>query len=128
MPRMPPTTDDLAEADDELWSALLHGDADAIEAIADPDVSIDLDPFAAHAMDELAAALRTGRLRVEAVDLERRRLRITGELATTDAVATVTGTHGGAPFKARLRWIRTWRLEAAWVLIAASSSPLRERG
>ena len=28
VPRMPPTTDDLEAADDELWAALLHNDAD----------------------------------------------------------------------------------------------------
>jgi hypothetical protein len=125
---MPPTTDDLAEADDEVWASLLHGDADAIEAIADPEATIHLPALGASSMEELLAGLRTGRLRVREVEIQRRRLRITGELATTDTAAIVAGTHGGAPFRTRLRWIRTWRIEAAWVLIAASSSPLRERG
>lgn len=126
---MPPTTDDLAEADDEVWAALRHADADALEAIADPESTIELPPFGVASLDELLHAMRTGALRLEAVELERRRLRIVGEeLATTDAVATVTGTTGGAPFRTRLRWIRTWRLAAAWVLIAASSAPLRDGG
>ena len=128
MPRMPPTTDDLEAADDEVWAALRHGDADALEAITDREATIALPALGVDDLDGLLRALRTGALDVEAVDLERRRIRIAGELATTDAVATVTGTVGGAPVRARLRWIRTWRLGAAWVLVAASSSPVRERG
>lgn len=127
MPRMPPTTDDLEAADDELWAALLHHDADAIEAVLDPEAVIDFGALAPD-VDALIGALRTGRLRFSELELERRRLRITGELATTVVNATVGGTQGGAPFRTRLRWVRTWRLEAAWVLVAASSSPPRDNG
>jgi Domain of unknown function (DUF4440) len=125
---MPPTTDDLADADDEVWAALRHADADALEAIVDADATIDHAALGIASLAELLAELRTGRLRIEETDLERRRLRIIGELATTTVFVTVAGTSAGAPFRTRLRWINTWRLEAAWELIAASSSPPRERG
>lgn len=128
MPRMPPTTDDLEAADDEVWAALLHGDADAIEAMLDPEATVELSSLGAPDADALIGALRAGRLRLTALEIERRRLRITGELATTITVATVSGTQGGAPFRTRLRWVRTWRLEAAWVLVAASSAPFRDDG
>ncbi len=123
---MPPTTDDLEAADDEVWAALLHADADAIEAVLDPEATVELAVFGALSADELVGGLRSGRLRVREVELERRRLRIIGELGTSVTTATVAGTQGGAPFRTRLRWVRTWRLGAAWVLVAASSAPLRE--
>ncbi len=123
---MPPSTDDLEAADDEVWAALRHRDADAIEAIADPDLTLDHPALGIGALDALLAALRTGALTLSDLDFERRRMRIVGELATTVSVVTVAGTHGGAPFRARLRWVSTWRLEAAWVLVAASSGPVRD--
>lgn len=125
---MPPSTDDLEAADDELWAALRHGDADAIEAIADPELTLDHEVFGDLDLDGLLHRLRHGTLDLQEVALERRRLRITGELATTVSIVTVSGTHEGAPFRARLRWVRTWRLAAAWILVAASSAPVREAG
>lgn len=125
---MPPSTDDLEAVDDELWAALRHGDADAIDAICDPDAAIDHPIFGDRPLDALLTALRTGGLALTTVELERRRLRIMGELATSVTTVTVAGTDGGAPYRARLRWVRTWRLEAAWILVAASSAPVRESG
>lgn len=125
---MPPSTDDLEAADDELWAALRHADADAIEAIVDPDLALDHPGLGLTDLDDLLHALRRGTLTVSAVALERRRLRITGELATTISTVTLSGTQEGAPIRARLRWVRTWRLAAAWVLVAASSAPIRESG
>ncbi len=125
---MPPSTDDLEAADDELWAALRHGDADAIAAICDPDATLDHAVLGDRSLEELLRALRTGALTVAEADLERRRPRITGELATTISTVIVAGTDGGAPYRARLRWVRTWRLEAAWILVAASSGPIRDSG
>lgn len=125
---MPPSTDDLEAADDELWSALRHGDADAIAGITDAEATLDHAVLGERTRGELLAALRTGTIAITAVELERRRLRITGELATSISTVTLAGTDGGVPFRARLRWVRTWRLEAAWILIAASSGPVRESG
>lgn len=124
---MPPTTDDLEAADDELWSALLHADADAIEAITDPEATVAFELAELHHLEDLLHALRTGRLRVTEAEFERRRVRIAGELGITTVIATVAATHGGAPLRARLRFVRTWRLDASWVLVAASSTLPRER-
>ncbi len=41
---MPPTTDDLLAVDDELWAALVHGDAGAVDALVDGEARVDLAP------------------------------------------------------------------------------------
>lgn len=117
---MPPTTDDLEAADDEVWSALRHADADALEALSDPEATIAIEPLGLGDLLALTRALRTGALRLSVVELERRRLRITGELATSVTIANVAGTHHADEVRARLRWVRTWRLADDWVLVAQS--------
>ncbi|MEH3053817.1 MAG: nuclear transport factor 2 family protein [Patulibacter minatonensis] len=126
VPRVPPTTDDLEAADDELWHALLHADADAVEAVSDPEIEVDLRPLGPGSYDDLIGGLRTGRLRFHELERSRRRLRIVGELATATSVVDGRATHEGVPRTARLRWVTTWRLGAEWVVVAAQCEALRE--
>lgn len=125
---MPHSTDDLAAAEDELRRAQLAADVVAMEALLDDEVELLDEDGVSSTKDEEIDHFRTGRVRVHEFIVERQRVRVLGELGTTDVVADVAGTRGGAPFRARLRFQRTWRLSSDWSVVAAHvSRAKRER-
>lgn len=128
MPRMPHSTDDLAAAEDELQRALLAADVVALDALLDDEVELVDEVGVGSTKDAEMEGLRSGRVRWREIAVERQRVRVLGELGTTDVVASVAGTRGGAPFQARLRFQRTWRLADAWTVVAAHASPVKRSG
>ncbi len=123
MPRLPPSTDDLEAAELELQRAMVHADADTLEAIIDDEATIswpDGEPAPKH---EQVAAYRSGRLRVRRIDVERLRLRVLQELGLTFVWARVEGERDGRPFDQRLRITRTWQLTDQWRLVASHAGP-----
>lgn len=124
MPRMPHSTDDLQAIVDELRAALVHGDANALDALLDGEFQLtSRAPAGLDGRDELIAAVRSDKLRTQPAEIERERLRVLGELATTDTIASCSGTYEGAPWGARLRIRATWRLDGDWSLISADLRP-----
>lgn len=122
---MPHSTDDLAAAEDELRRAQLAADVVAMEALLDDEIELFDEDGISSTKDEEIEGFRTGRVRFHAFAVERERVRVLGELGTTDMVAEVTGTRGGAPFRARLRVQRTWRLTHDWSVVATHVSRVR---
>lgn len=125
MPRMPHSTDDLADAEDELRRALLAADVIALDALLDDEIELVDEAGVSSTKHEEIEAFRSGRVRLAELAVERQRVRVLGELGTTDVVASVAGTRGGAPFQARLRFQRTWRLSDAWAVVASHASHVR---
>lgn len=128
MPRMPHSTDDLAAAEDELRRAQLAADVVAMEALLDDEAELFDEAGVASSKPEEIEAFRSGRLRLREYAVERQRVRVLGELGTTDVVAEVAGTREGAPFQARLRFQRTWRLTSDWSVVATHVSQVKRGG
>lgn len=127
MPRVPHSTDDLEAAELELQRAVVAADVVALDALLDDEVEfVGPDGSVVSKADDIEA-YRSGRLRITEFAVERQRVRVIEELGTTDVVATVTGTHEGAPFRTRLRYQRTWRLSDAWTVVSAHASPVTRR-
>lgn len=126
MPRVPHSTDDLADAELELQRAWLHADVIALEALLDDEVEL-VGPGgeATRSKDEEVEGYRSGRVRTTGFEVERQRVRVMEELGVTDVVATVTGRRGDEPFEGRLRFVRTWRLADGWVLVSSHASLVR---
>ncbi len=127
MPRVPHSTDDLEAAELELQRAVLAADVIALEALLDDEVEFVGPDGTVLTKSQDIEAYRSGRLRVTEFAVERQRVRVIEELGTTDVVATVAGTHEGAPFRTRLRYQRTWRLSDAWTVVSAHASPVTRR-
>lgn len=109
-------------AEDELRRAQLAADVIAMEALLDDEVELVDETGVTSTKGEEIEAFRSGRVRLREFAVERQRVRVLGELGTTDVVAQVAGTRGGAPFRARLRFQRTWRLSDDWSVVAAHVS------
>lgn len=148
MPRMPPTTDDLAAACDELRRGWRDADADALDALIDGDATIVW--FGRESCKgALVDAAQTGRLRIADWKTVRERVRVLGELGRSDELAQITWSEfesaGGAPSRpagagsmsdsphaaqtrsqfAGSRLIRvtaTWQLTDEWRLVAAHAT------
>lgn len=127
MPRVPHSTDDLEAAELELQRAFVASDVIALDALLDDELeSVGPDGAVLTKAQDIEAH-RSGRLRISEFEVERQRIRVIDELGTTDVVATVAGTHEGAPFRTRLRYQRTWRLSDAWMVVSAHASPIKQR-
>ncbi|MGW5355707.1 nuclear transport factor 2 family protein [Streptomyces sp. NPDC004031] len=111
---------ELREAERRLRTAVLAGDADALDALLDdrarytgPDggVLTKADDLAAH---------RSRTLVVEAFDQEELTVTVAGTTGVTYVLAALRGTAAGEPFAARLRYTRTWvRGSDGWRVLAA---------
>lgn len=115
---MPHSTEDLAAIAHELRSALLHGDAATLDALLDEEFSL-AGVAGSGDREVVLAAVRPGALALDAIEIERERIRVFGELGVTDTLAQIRGTYEGAPLRARLRLRATFRLTHDWSLIAA---------
>lgn len=125
MPRVPHSTDDLEAAELELQRAMMASDVIALDALLDDEVEFIGPDGAALSKAQDLEAHRSGRLRIHEFDVERQRVRVIDELGTTDLVATVAGTHEGAPFRTRLRYQRTWRLGDSWTVVSAHATVVK---
>ncbi|MDQ8046292.1 MAG: nuclear transport factor 2 family protein [Solirubrobacteraceae bacterium] len=126
MPRVPHSTDDLADAELELQRAWLHADVIALEALLDDEVEFfepgGVDP---RGKDEEIEGHRSGRVRTVAFVVERQRVRVIEELGVTDVVAAVAVREHGEVVERRLRFVRSWRLADGWVLVGSHASVAR---
>ncbi len=127
MPRVPHSTDDLEAAELELQRAMVASDVVALDALLDDELEFVGPDGAVLTKAQDIEAHRSGRLRITELLVERQRVRVLEELGTTDVIATVAGTHEGAPFRTRLRYQRTWRLGDAWTVVSAHASPVTRR-
>lgn len=126
MPRVPHSTDDLADAELAYQRALLHADVDALALLLDDEVQVSSPGGEPNGKDAALEELRSGRLRIRALEVERSRVRVLEELGLSFITVTVRGTHAGVPFSSRERHTRTWRLAEDWVLVASHATMVRD--
>ena len=75
--------------------------------------------------DEEIEGYRSGRVRTTGFEVERQRVRVMEELGITDVVASVVVRRDGDVVERRLRFTRSWRLGAGWVLVSSHASVVR---
>lgn len=111
---------ELREAERALQTAMVAGDADALDGLLDDRVRYTGPDGAVLTKADDLAAHRSRTVVVEAFDQEELDVRVAGTTGVTYVLAALRGTAAGEPFAARLRYTRTWVHEAGrWRVLAA---------
>lgn len=117
----------LREAEQNLQAAVRSGDVEALGLLLDDRV-VYTGPDGSTVTKE--EDLRAHRSRAVALDLfEQQDLHVTvaGTTGITRVLAALEGTAGGQPFKARLRYTRTWiHTRGTWQVLAAHASAVQD--
>ncbi|WP_436520861.1 nuclear transport factor 2 family protein [Actinoplanes sp. HUAS TT8] len=118
--------DELLSAERRLQDAQRNGDVDELDRLLD-DRLIAIGPDGArHTKGDDLAAYRSGTSVVESLTQESLESLVVDATGVTFAVCAVAGTFGGEPFRARLRYTRTWSYakNRGWRIVAAHIAPL----
>ncbi|GAA4936193.1 nuclear transport factor 2 family protein [Actinoplanes utahensis] len=116
----------LLEAERSLQQAQRDGDVAALDRLLDDRlVAIGPDGRRYRKSDDLDA-YRSGHSRIDSLTEDDLEVVVVGTTGATFALCSVSGTFGGEPFAARLRYARTWayRNETGWRVVAAQISPV----
>lgn len=111
----------LLSAERALQAAQLAGDVAELDRLLD-DRLVAIGPDGArYTKDDDLAAHRSGSSVITDLVEEDVEVLVAGTTGVTFFTGTVTGTFGGAPMSARLRYTRTWAHddEAGWRILAA---------
>ena len=111
----------LLSAERALQAAQLAGDVAELDRLLD-DRLVAIGPDGArYTKDDDLAAHRSGSSVITDLVEEDVEVLVAGTTGVTLFTGTVTGTFGGAPMSARLRYTRTWAHddEAGWQILAA---------
>ena len=120
----------LLSAERALQAAQLAGDVAELDRLLD-DRLVAIGPDGArYTKDDDLAAHRSGSSVITDLVEEDVEVLLAGSTGVTFFTGTVTGTFGGAPMSARLRYTRTWAHddEAGWRILAAHIAVLPPSG
>ena len=120
----------LLSAERALQAAQLAGDVAELDRLLD-DRLVAIGPDGArYTKDDDLAAHRSGSSVITDLVEEDVEVLVAGTTGVTFFTGTVTGTFGGAPMSARLRYTRTWAHddEAGWRILAAHIAVLPPSG
>jgi hypothetical protein len=113
------TEAELITAEHRLQDAQRAGDVAELDRLLDDRlVAIGPDGARYHKQDDLDA-YRSGTSVVEELVEEGLETLVVGSTGVTFFTGRVSGTFGGAPFSARMRYTRTWAYENGWRIVAA---------
>ena len=122
---MPAPEAALLDAERRLQQAQRDGDVAALDRLLDDRlVAIGPDGGRYRKSDDLGA-YRSGHSKIDSLTEEDLEVLVVEATGATFALCAVSGTFGGEPFAARLRYARTWayRKEIGWRVVAAQISP-----
>ncbi len=112
---------ELLAAERRLQDAQRNGDVDELDRLLD-DRLIAIGPDGGrHTKGDDLAAYRSGTSVIDSLTQESLESLVVGTTGVTFAVCAVSGTYGGAPVSARLRYTRTWAYAeiGGWRIVAA---------
>ncbi|MGI5125833.1 nuclear transport factor 2 family protein [Pseudonocardia sp. CA-107938] len=113
----------LRAAERRLQAAQLASDVDVLDELIDDELLFTGPDGSQHTKADDLAAHRGGQQQLERVEEVDLRVRLAGSTGVTWFLGDLTGTLGGAPFAARLRYTRTWAHgDAGWRLVAAHAT------
>jgi hypothetical protein len=112
-------TTDLLAAERRLQAAQRAGDVEELDRLLD-DRLVAVGPDGAHysKQDDLDA-YRSGTSVIDDLVEEALESLVVGRTGVTFFTGTVSGTFGGEPVSARMRYTRTWVHEDGWRIVAA---------
>lgn len=120
----------LLAAERALHAAQLAGDVEGLDRLLD-DHLIAIGPDGArHTKKDDLAGYRSGLSVITELSEEDVEVLVAGSTGATFFTATITGTFGGEPMSARLRYTRTWVYDdkTGWRILAAHIAVLPPRG
>lgn len=103
------TEEDLLAAEESLRQAMLRGDVAALDALISDDLVFVNHTGQVFDKEMDLSAHRSGVLRLTRLEVSEPIIRYLSAGAVVIVGASVAGTHGGAPFEARLRYSRVWQ-------------------
>jgi hypothetical protein len=120
---MPATEAALLDAERRLQQAQRDGDVAALDRLLDDRlVAVGPDGTRFRKSDDLDA-YRSGSSKIDSLVEEDLEVLAVGTTGATFALCAVSGTFGGQPMSARLRYARTWTYDqGVWRIVAAQMS------
>lgn len=113
----------LREAERRLQAAVRSGDVGALRLLLDDRVVYTGPDGGTVTKEEDLQAHRSRAVAVDVLDEQALDVTVVGATGVTRVLAALEGTAGGRPFKARLRYTRTWvHADGAWRVLAAHAS------
>lgn len=119
----------LHEAEQRLQAAVRSGDVEALRLLLDERVVYTGPDGSTLTKEQDLEAHRSRALSVEVFDQQDLHVTVVGSTGITRVLADLEGAAGGQPFKARLRYTRTWaHADGTWRLLAAHASAVPNLG
>lgn len=119
----------LHNAEQRLQAAVRAGDVRALDLLLDDRVVYTGPDGSTVTKEEDLGAHRSRALAVEVFEQQDLHVTVVGSTGITRVLAGLEGTAGGQPFKARLRYTRTWiHTDSTWRVLAAHASAVPELG
>ena len=113
----------LHGAEQRLQDAVRSGDAEALGLLLDDRVVYTGPDGSTVTKEEDLEAHRSRILTVDVLDQQELHVTVVGATGITRVLAALEGTAAGQPFKARLRYTRTWiHADGTWRVLAAHAS------
>ncbi|WP_235032689.1 nuclear transport factor 2 family protein [Actinacidiphila yanglinensis] len=119
----------LHDAEQRLQAAVRAGDAQELDRLLDDRVIYTGPDGSTMTKEEDLGAHRSRALAVEVFDQQDLHVTVVDSTGITRVLARLEGTAGGHPFKARLRYTRTWiHADGSWRVLAAHASAVPDLG
>jgi ketosteroid isomerase-like protein len=111
----------IAEAEDQLRTAMLGSDVDALNQLLAPDLIFTNHLGQLLGKDEDLAAYRSGVLKIMSLEPSERHFRALGEVAVVSVRMQLSGSYEGAPANGDFRFTRVWARsqKERWQILAA---------
>ena len=118
-----PSETEIQDAEARLRSAMLEGDAEALEDLLSVELVITDEEGRSVSRDEEVAELRSRRLRLDVMEVEDLQIRPLGEAAIAWSRVRMHGTHEGQPVSGHYAVTRVWaREDGEWRVAAEHAS------
>jgi ketosteroid isomerase-like protein len=118
-----PSDVEIYAAESRLRSAMLDGDAEALEALLSEDLVFTDEDGRSVTRDEEVAEFRSRRLRLEVVEVEDLQVRMLGDCAVACLRVRMAGMHDGHSVAGHYAFTRIWRRQdGAWRVEAVHCS------
>jgi len=113
----------IVEAEEQLRTAMLSSDVDALDQLLAPDLVFTNHLGQLLGKSDDLAAYRSRALRIEGLVPSEQCVRVLGEVAVISVRMQVSGTYGAAPANGDFRFTRVWARSQGrrWQIVAAHS-------
>jgi ketosteroid isomerase-like protein len=119
----------LRDAEQRLQAAVRSGDVRELDLLLDDRAVYTGPDGSTMTKEQDLGAHRSRAVAVKVFDQQDLHVTVVDSTGVTRVLAELEGTAGGSPFKARLRYTRTWiHADGAWRVLAAHASAVPDLG